>query len=164
MAKTHDRRRLGAPMMVAAVIAVTVALGAVALAMSAGYQIGSLSRPGPGLWPAALAVVLMMLCVGLLLVPGLAASGASPTMSRQQWSRLASAVAPLLVFVPVMMLLGSSLATGLLAMYWLVAVYRRSLRYSAIWAVVFAVALQLVFVQGLNVPLPGGLLFGGDGA
>jgi putative tricarboxylic transport membrane protein len=146
------------------VTAVTMCVGAGALLMSTQYRIGSLSKPGPGLWPAALAGALVALCLSILLVPGLADQGTEWSMSRRHWGRLAAAVAPLLGFVPAMVLMGSSLAIGLLAAYSLRVVHTTSLRYALAWAVVFAVAIQLIFVQGLNVPLPTGLLFGGESA
>ncbi|MCO4252081.1 tripartite tricarboxylate transporter TctB family protein [Pseudarthrobacter raffinosi] len=146
--------------------AVTLGIMAVAgavLVISLGYNLGSLVQPGSGLWPATLAVVVMILCVVLILVPGLDAEMESheAVTTWQQWRTLAFAVIPLLLFAPLMVMAGTSVAAALLAFYWLKVLHRCSIRYSLIWAAIFTVAVNLIFILGLGIDLPAGLVFGG---
>ena len=135
---------------------------AVLLTTSLTYTVGSVSKPGPGMWPALVSVLVMCLCLTLLLVPRLGAA-AEERLGPAQWRTLATAVPPLLLFPPLLVVGGTAVAIALLGFYWLRVPYRCSTRYAAIWAVVFTVAIDTVFILGLAIPLPRGLIFGGDG-
>ncbi|MET3174631.1 UNVERIFIED_ORG: putative tricarboxylic transport membrane protein [Arthrobacter sp. UYCu721] len=143
--------------------AVTLAIMAVSsavLVISLGYRVGNATAPGPGLWPAAIAAVVLVLCVVLIFSPHLDADS-NERLENRQWRLLAFAIIPLLLFVPIMLVAGAPIASVLLAFYSLKVLHGRPTMYSVLWAAILTVAVYLIFILGLGISLPVGLIFGG---
>lgn len=138
-----------------------IAVAAAALAISLGYHVGDATAPGAGFWPAIVAAVVVVLCVVLLFTPHVDSDSNQP-LEKRQWRLLAFAIIPLLLFAPLMLVVGTPLAAAMLAFYSLKLLHGCSTRYSLLWAVILSVAVYLIFILGLGISLPVGLIFGGS--
>lgn len=139
---------------------VVAAGGPLALALfflveSLELGLGSLSAPGPGLWPFALSAALAPLTVVLLL--GWSRFG--PCESWGVGSAMtivgAASVAPFIVLAPS---IGFELPAVALLVFWMKVLGGESWQTSVAVAVGAVTALHLVFVEGLGLNVP--YLFG----
>ncbi|WP_256839871.1 tripartite tricarboxylate transporter TctB family protein [Ornithinimicrobium faecis] len=133
---------------------VLLALGVFALTQSLALGVGELVRPGPGLWPLALSVVLCVLSVILVVID-------SPD-DYEPWSRrsvtVLLGVASLLAFVLVFETVGFVIAAFLMLVLWLRVFGGESWGWTVGLALVGAIGFQLLFVNALGVPFPDGIL------
>lgn len=131
--------------------AVISLVGAGALAVALDLGVGSLSRPGPGTWPAV--VSLMLLVVGLLIAARAAHfTGAERITKDAVW--VAVGVIALTVTVQLMPLVGFELPSVALLVFWMSVVGREKLRLSVPISVLTVAVFYLTFVHGLAVPVP----------
>ena len=130
---------------------VTLALGVLGAVLAYGYGLGSLRRPGPGLWPFVISAVIIALSVVLLVV------GRRLTDS-EQFSR--SSVLPLVglaTFVGLAFLLpviGFEIPALLLCIVWLRFLGGESWRSTIAVSVGTVAAFYALFLYGLGIPLP----------
>ncbi|WP_420179858.1 tripartite tricarboxylate transporter TctB family protein [Paenarthrobacter sp. TA1.8] len=138
-----------------------IAAAAAILAISLSYRVGDPTAPGPGFWPAIIASVVIVLCIVLLFTPHLDSDSNQP-LTMSQWRLLALAILPLLLFVPLLLVAGTPIAAALLAFYSLKVLHGCSTKYSLLWAVILTAAVYVIFIVGLGISLPAGLIFGGS--
>ncbi|MCO1653786.1 tripartite tricarboxylate transporter TctB family protein [Pseudonocardia humida] len=130
---------------------VPLVIGAGGLALSLAMGLGSVTAPGPGLWPAIVCAGLVAMSV-VLLVGGRRFHDAEALTSGTLPVLLA--VATLLALVLAMPYVGFELPTVLVAFVWLKVLGREGWLLSTVVAVVLTAVLWLLFVQLFDVPLP----------
>lgn len=138
----------------AALVVLVIGLGAAFLAH--GYGLGSLRRPGPGLWPFAVSLLIAALAV-LLLVVGRHLDDAEK-FTRSSLLVLAGGA----TFVGLGLLLptiGFEIPAILLGIVWLRFLGGESWRSTIVISVLTTAAFYLLFLYGLKIPLPHLLAF-----
>ncbi|WP_017577024.1 tripartite tricarboxylate transporter TctB family protein [Nocardiopsis kunsanensis] len=131
--------------------AVISLVGAGAFAVALDLGLGSLSRPGPGTWPAI--VSLMLLVVGLLIAARSAHFTDSERITKDAVG-VAAGVITLTVAVQLMPLVGFELPSVALLVFWMSVLGQEKLRLSVPIAVLTVAVVHLTFVHGLAVPVP----------
>ncbi|MEU4232244.1 tripartite tricarboxylate transporter TctB family protein [Nonomuraea sp. NPDC026600] len=134
---------------VAAVI--PLAVGVIAGIMSWNLGIGSLSNPGPGLWPLAVSVAMVVTAAVLALRSG--PTGEEETFTRETLIVVVAAVS-LLGYAFLFERIGFEIPTVALLVLWLKGLGREGWRMTAIISLGTTAALYLLFVTGLGVSLP----------
>lgn len=135
---------------VVAAVAVLV-LGLVAAVLAHGYGLGSLRRPGPGLWPFAVSVLIVVLAVVLLAV----GRGFDDTERFTRTSLLVLVGAATFVGLGVLMpLIGFEVPSVLLAIVWLRFLGGESWRSTIVISVCTTAAFYVLFLYALSIPLP----------
>ncbi|MFC3493890.1 tripartite tricarboxylate transporter TctB family protein [Glycomyces rhizosphaerae] len=139
---------------VQAVIAgvVPVVLGGVAAWLSFGLNIGSLTDPGPGLWPLIVAGLLVASGIGIIAVVAKARND-TEAFTGGTFAVLAAA-GGLAVYASLYEIVGFEIPTVLLLFAWLRFLSRESWLSSAVIAVVATAVAYALFIIGLGVPLP----------
>jgi putative tricarboxylic transport membrane protein len=132
--------------------AIPVLLGAVAAWLSFGLHIGSLTEPGPGLWPLIVAGLLVASGIGIIAVT------AKTRRDTEAFTRgtiaVLAAAGGLAVYASLYEIVGFEVPTVLLLFAWLRFLSRESWLMSAILAVAVTAVAYALFIIGLNVPLP----------
>jgi putative tricarboxylic transport membrane protein len=132
--------------------AIPVLLGAVAAWLSFGLNIGSLTEPGPGLWPLIVAGLLVASGIGIIAVT------AKTRRDTEAFTRgtiaVLAAAGGLAVYASLYEIVGFEVPTVLLLLAWLRFLSRESWLMSAILAVAVTAVAYALFIIGLNVPLP----------
>ena len=134
---------------IAAAVALVVGLLAAWAAM--GMRVGTLTDPGPGLWPLVASIAMVLASVALLVRPG-SATEADP-FTRASLIVLVGAVS-LLAYSWLFERIGFEIPTALLLLLWLKVIGRESWMSSIIITVVSTAVFYLLFVTGLGVSLP----------
>ncbi|MEQ4718604.1 tripartite tricarboxylate transporter TctB family protein [Nonomuraea sp. B19D2] len=131
--------------LVALAVGVAGAIGSVALGL------GQLTQPGPGLWPFAISVVIVVLSATLVVT----GRGLQDTERFSKASLLTAAGVVTLVLLAVLLpLIGFEIPSLLLVFVWLRWLGKESWRSSIVVSVVTVAAFYLLFVVLLQVPLP----------
>ena len=137
-----------------------LAVGVAALAGAVGLSLGTLTAPGPGLWPFVVALLLTGTALVLVVV--------DDPLDYEPWTRgtarIAGGVAGLAVFVAVFELVGFVLPAFLMLLLWLRVFGREPWRWAAGLAVAGSVGLYLLFDTLLGVRFPDDLVAGLVGA
>ncbi|GAA1823275.1 tripartite tricarboxylate transporter TctB family protein [Nesterenkonia flava] len=124
-------------------------LGALLVAWDLGF--GSMAAPGAGTWPAILSALLLVLGIFIML-------RAKTYEDAEKLTRNAAAVAvgvvSLVVAVQLMPLVGFELPATAMMIFWMSVLGKERFRLSVPLSVVMVVAFYLVFITGLNVPIP----------
>jgi putative tricarboxylic transport membrane protein len=126
-----------------------VVIGLLAAWGAQGLGVGSLTDPGPGLWPLIVSGVLVVTGTAVALRPG---EGAEP-MGRESWV-VVLACASLVVYTLVIPVVGFELPTAVLLAFWLRVLGREGWRTTLIVAVGGTAVVYAVFILGLGVALP----------
>lgn len=130
---------------------VTLAIGAAAAILSYGYGLGTLRRPGAGLWPFAVAVFIVVMSLVLLAV-------GRHLQDSERFTRLSVLVlAGLATFVGLGVLIpaiGFELPALALCVVWLRFLGGESWRSTAVVSVATVAAFYLLFLYALSIPLP----------
>jgi putative tricarboxylic transport membrane protein len=139
---------------------VVLGVGVAALVGAIGLSLGELTRPGPGLWPFIVALLLTGTSLILVIV--------DDPDDYEHWTsgtaRIAGGAAGLAVFVVAFEAIGFVLPAFLMLLLWLRIFGRESWRLSLGLAVAGSVGFYLLFDQALGVPFPDDVvaeLFGG---
>jgi len=128
-----------------------IAIGTTGAVLAWGYGLGSLSKPGPGMWPFIVSVLIAALSAVLLVVGrGLTDSEAFTRSSLLPVAGIVTFVA----FGLLMPLVGFEIPALLLAVVWLKVLGGESWRNTAIISVVTVAAFYFLFLYGLRIPLP----------
>ena len=130
---------------------VALALGLTGAVLAYGYGLGTLKRPGAGLWPFVISMVIVTLSL-LLLVIG------RHLLDAEKFTRSSLLVIiGLATFVGIAVLLpviGFEIPSLLLCVVWLKLLGGESWRSTVIVSVVTVAAFYLLFLYGLRIPLP----------
>jgi putative tricarboxylic transport membrane protein len=130
---------------------VALAVGAGAAFLSYGYGLGSLSRPGPGLWPFVASMAIVVFAVILLV------GGRALTDSERFTRSSVLPVVGLLTFVGVGALIptiGFEIPSLALCVIWLRFLGGESWRTTVVVALATTTAFYFLFLYGLGIPLP----------
>ena len=151
-----ERPPVGGPayQVVAALVVLALGLGAGYLAH--GYGLGSLRRPGPGLWPLAVSVLIVALAL-ILLAVGRGLDDAEK-FTRSSFLVLAGGA----TFVGLGLLLptlGFEIPAILLGIVWLRFLGGESWRSTIVISVLTTAAFYVLFLYALQIPLPHLLAF-----
>jgi len=139
--------------------AVPVALGAFAAWLAFGLNVGSLTDPGPGLWPLTVAVLLVVAGAGIIVSAAIAKRRSATTSNGTEaftsgTFAVLAAAGGLAVYASLFEIVGFEVPTLLLLFAWLRFLGRESWLSSAVIAVVATVVAYALFILGLGVPLP----------
>lgn len=151
-----ERPPAGGPayQIVAALVVLVIGTGGAYLAY--GYGLGSLRRPGPGLWPFAVSVLIALLAI-MLLVVGRHLDDAEK-FTRASLLVLAGGA----TFIGLGLLLptiGFEIPALLLGIVWLRFLGGESWRSTIVISVATTAAFYLLFLYALKIPLPHLLTF-----
>lgn len=134
---------------VAAVVVLAFGLGAAVLAH--GYGLGSLRRPGPGLWPFAVSILIVVLAV-VLLVIGRTLDDAEK-FTRASFLVLAGG-ATFIGLGLLMPTIGFEIPAVALCIVWLRFLGGETWRSTIVIALCTTAAFYLLFLYGLRISLP----------
>ncbi|RVX38666.1 putative tricarboxylic transport membrane protein [Nonomuraea polychroma] len=130
---------------------VPLVIGVVAAIMSWSLGVGSLSAPGPGMWPLVVSVAMVIVAAVLVLQ-------SRPRGDEERFTKdvvtVAIAAASLIGYAFLFELVGFEVPTIALLVLWLKGLGRESWRMTAVVSVVATAALYLLFITGLGVSLP----------
>ncbi|SMC56563.1 tripartite tricarboxylate transporter TctB family protein [Kibdelosporangium aridum] len=126
-----------------------ILLGLVALWFATDLDFGSLTNPGPGLWPIVVSVVLVIAGVVIIVEARQDTEG----LTRGAITVVIAAVS-LAVYAYLFELTGFEIPTILLLALWLKAFGRESWLVTGVVSVVATAAAYALFILGLGVPLP----------
>ncbi len=150
--RARPDRRLATGVLHRIAPAVLLVGGVAAILETRNMGLGELTAPGPGLWPAIIAGLLVAMAVLLLFL--------DPPGDYEAWTRgtarIAAGLVALGVYVFCFQTLGFILPTVLLLIGWLRFLGEEGWRSSVLLGVVGALVLHLVFVVALGVPFPAG--------
>jgi hypothetical protein len=131
--------------------AVTLAIGVAGAVLAYGYGLGTLRRPGAGLWPFAVSLVIAALSLVLLGV-------GRHLRDSEKFARTSMLVpAGLVTFVGLgvlIPLIGFELPALALCVVWLRFLGGESWRSTAVVSVATVAAFYLLFLYALSIPLP----------
>jgi putative tricarboxylic transport membrane protein len=147
----EDRPPAGGPAYQIAGALTGAAIGAAGAVLAAGYGLGSLQHPGPGLWPFVVSVLIVMLSVVLLAVGrGLADAEAFTRSSVLTVVGIVTFVA----FGLLLPLTGFEIPGLALCVIWLKFLGGESWRNTVVISVVTVTVFYFLFLYGLRIPLP----------
>lgn len=120
-------------------------------------KIGSISQPGPGLFPLICGFGIVLLCLIWLFQHRKETSRSAPLWFEDNWHGPLIAVVIMVVYTALMEDLGYVLSTFLFLIAWQMIIEREKWRKTAIVAVVGTLSMYLLFVFILKVALPEGI-------
>ena len=130
---------------------VALAVGVAGVVLAYGYGLGTLRRPGPGMWPFAVSLLIVMLALSLLAI------GRGLTDS-EKFSR--SSILPavglvtFVVFGALIPVIGFEIPALALCVVWLRFLGGETWRSTAVVSIATVAAFYLLFLYGLRIPLP----------
>ena len=130
---------------------VVLAFGVAAAVLAYGYGLGSLRRPGPGLWPFAVSILIIVLAV-ILLVVGRHLDDAEKFTRASLLVVVGAATFVVLGFL--LPAIGFEIPAVLLGIVWLRFLGGESWRSTIVISVATTAAFYLLFLYALSVPLP----------
>lgn len=130
---------------------VALAVGVAGAVLAYGYGLGTLRRPGAGLWPFALSVLIVALSLVLLAVGRRLED--SERFVRTSLLVLVGA-GSLVAFAVLLPSIGFEIPALLLCALWLKVLGGESWRSTALVSVGTVAAFYLLFLYGLQLPLP----------
>jgi putative tricarboxylic transport membrane protein len=152
----EERPPAGGPayQVVSALVVLVLGLGAAFLAY--GYGLGSLRRPGPGLWPFTVSVLIAVLAVVLLVVGRTLDDAEKFTRSSLLVLVGGATFVALGILLPT---IGFEIPAILLGIVWLRFLGGESWRSTIVISVATTAAFYVLFLYGLKIPLPHLLAF-----
>lgn len=130
---------------------VALAIGVTGAVFAYGYGLGTLRRPGAGLWPFAISILIVALSL-VLLVIGRKLDD-SERFTRTSLLVLVGA-ASLVAFAVMLPTTGFEIPALLLCVLWLKVLGGESWRSTVLVSVGTVAAFYLLFLYGLRLPLP----------
>lgn len=130
---------------------VPLGIGVVGIALSIQLGLGSFGDPGPGLWPAVICGVLVLMS-GVLVVGGKRFHNAE-SITRQAIT-VVIAIATLAGLVAAMPYVGFEIPTAVLAFVWMKFLGGEKWWVSAVVAVAITAVAWLLFIQLFRIPFP----------
>lgn len=147
----EDRPPHAGPLAQAAAGLVTLALGLAGVVLSLGYGLGSLTQPGPGLWPFAVSVAVTALSVAQVAFGRRAEDTEQFTRSSGLTGLGVLSLIALAALLPV---IGFEVPSLVLMVVWLRFLGGESWRMTAVISLVTVAAFYALFVLALSIPLP----------
>lgn len=147
----EERPPAGGPAYQVVAALVVVALGATAGFLAYGYGLGSLRRPGPGLWPLVVSALIVVLGV-VLLVAGRTLDDAEK-FTRSSLLVLAGG-ATFLGLGVLLPTIGFEIPSVLLGIVWLRFLGGESWRSTVVVSLATTAAFYVLFLYALKIPLP----------
>jgi len=147
----EDRPPHGGPLAQVAAGLVTMAIGVAGMVLSLGYGLGSLTDPGPGLWPFAVSVAVTALSLAQVAFGRRAPDTEKFTRSSALTGLGVLSLIALAALLPV---IGFEVPSLVLMVVWLRFLGGESWRMTAIVSVVTVAAFYALFVLALAIPLP----------
>jgi putative tricarboxylic transport membrane protein len=147
----EDRPPAGGPAYQVVAALVVVVLGAAAGFLAYGYGLGSLRRPGPGLWPLVVSALIVVLGV-VLLVAGRTLDDAEK-FTRSSLLVLAGG-ATFLGLGVLLPTIGFEIPSVLLGIVWLRFLGGESWRSTVVVSLATTAAFYVLFLYALKIPLP----------
>jgi hypothetical protein len=130
---------------------VTLAFGVGGMVLAYGYGLGTLRRPGAGLWPFAISVVIAALSVVLLLT-------ARKLQDSERFTRTSVmvliGVVSLVALAALIPTIGFEIPALLLCAIWLKVLGGESWRSTVLVSIGTVAAFYLLFLHALRIPLP----------
>ncbi len=130
---------------------VTLAIGIAGVALSLGFGLGSLTQPGPGLWPFVVSVAVTALSLAQLAFGREAQD--TETFTRSS-ALTALGVLTLVGLAALLPIIGFEVPALLVMVIWLRFLGGESWRTTAVVSVVTVAAFYALFVLALSIPLP----------
>jgi len=130
---------------------VALAVGVLGAVLAHGYGLGTLRRPGAGLWPFVVSLLIVVLSVGLLL------GGRRLTDSEKFTRASILPVAGIVTFIglgALMPVIGFEIPSLVLCVVWLRFLGGESWRSTVVVSVLTVAAFYFLFLYGLRIPLP----------
>lgn len=115
------------------------------------FGIGTFGRPGPGMWPFAGAMIMVLGSAYLIIRERSDSDYEKFTASAR---KVLVALALLIVAAAAFNLLGLTIASAFLLLSWMTILGRESLKVAALVTVGSVVVIYLVFDQFLGIPFP----------
>jgi putative tricarboxylic transport membrane protein len=130
---------------------VALAIGVLGIILSLDYGLGTLRRPGPGLWPFVVSAVIAGLSVAVLVV----CRHLDDTEAFSRSSLLPLAGAATFVGLAVAMpTIGFEIPSLLLCVIWLRFLGGESWRSTVVVSIATVAAFYFLFLYGLSIPVP----------
>lgn len=130
---------------------VALAFGLTGAVLAYGYGLGTLQRPGAGLWPFVLSMAIVALSLVLLVI----GRGLQDSEKFTRASLLVPVgLATLLVMGVLLPLIGFEIPALLLCVVWLKLLGGESWRSTAVVSLATVAAFYFLFLYGLRIPLP----------
>ena len=147
----EERAPEGGPayQVVGAVVALVIGIAGATLAAS--YGLGSLSEPGPGLWPFTISVIIIGLSV-LLLVVGRHLHD-SEAFTRSSWQPVIGIVT-FVALGALMPVVGFELPSLAMCIVWLRFLGGETWRSTVVVSLATVAGFYFLFLYGLRIPLP----------
>ncbi len=130
---------------------VALAVGVTGAVLAYGYGLGTLRRPGAGLWPFTISIVIVVLAVILLIV-------GRKLEDSERFTRVSLLVfvggVSFVAFAALLPTIGFEIPSLLLCVVWLRFLGGESWRSTVLVSVGTVAAFYLLFLYGLRIPLP----------
>ncbi len=130
---------------------VALAIGVTGAVLAYGYGLGTLRRPGAGLWPFTISIVIVVLAVILLIV-------GRKLEDSERFTRVSLLVfvggVSFVAFAALLPTIGFEIPSLLLCVVWLRFLGGESWRSTVLISVGTVAAFYLLFLYGLHIPLP----------
>ncbi|MCG5219274.1 tripartite tricarboxylate transporter TctB family protein [Streptosporangium sp. KLBMP 9127] len=120
---------------------------------------GSPTEPGPGFWVGCISAATLAFTLVALLNPRVVIDGVS-RITRADGVAVAAAVPLLALTPPLLTLLGLTVTTALVCLYWFTVITRTAPLRGLVGAVAITMGIVVVFIELLQVPSPLGTLTG----
>ena len=130
---------------------VTLALGVAGIVLTLGYGLGSLTQPGPGLWPFAVAVAVTALSLAQI---AFGRDGQDTEKFTRSSALTALGVLTLVALAVLLPVIGFEVPSLVVMAIWLRFLGGESWRMTAVVSIVTVAAFYALFVTALSIPLP----------
>jgi putative tricarboxylic transport membrane protein len=147
----EHRPPAGGPAYQVAGALVTLAVGVTGAVLAYGYGLGTLRRPGAGLWPFVISTLIVALSLVLLVIGRKLED--SERFTRTSLLVLVG-VASLVAFAALLPTIGFEIPALLLCALWLKVLGGESWRSTVLVSIGTVAAFYLLFLYGLRIPLP----------
>ena len=147
----EERPPHAGPLAQVAAALVTLAVGLAGIALSLGFGLGTLTQPGPGLWPFVISVAVTALSLAQLAFGRRAEDTEVFTRSSALTGLGVLTLVGLAALLPV---IGFEVPSLLVMVIWLRFLGGESWRSTAVISVVTVAAFYALFVLALSIPLP----------
>jgi len=147
----EHRPPAGGPAYQVAGALVALAVGVTGAVLAYGYGLGTLRRPGAGLWPFTISIVIVVLAVILLIV-------GRKLEDSERFTRVSLLVfvggVSFVAFAALLPTIGFEIPSLLLCVVWLKFLGGESWRSTVLISLGTVAAFYLLFLYGLRIPLP----------